>query len=36
MERTVLYGHNDHRVVMALAVAAYAAGVPAAIGGRRR
>ena len=28
-----LYGHNDHRVVMALAVAAYAAGVPAAIGG---
>ena len=31
-----LYGHNDHRVVMALAVAAYAAGVPAAIGGRRR
>ena len=28
-----LDGHNDHRVVMALAVAAYAAGVPAAIGG---
>ena len=28
-----LYGHNDHRGVMALAVAAYAAGVPAAIGG---
>ncbi|MFQ8833664.1 MAG: 3-phosphoshikimate 1-carboxyvinyltransferase [Ruthenibacterium lactatiformans] len=28
-----LYGHNDHRVVMALAEAAYAAGVPAAIGG---
>ena len=28
-----LYGHNDHRVVMALAVAAYAAGVPPPSGG---
>lgn len=26
-----LYGHNDHRIVMALAVAAYGAGVPAMI-----
>lgn len=28
-----LYGHNDHRIVMALAVAAYGAGVPAVIRG---
>ena len=28
-----LYGHNDHRVVMALTVAALAAGVPAVIDG---
>ena len=28
-----LYGHNDHRVVMALTVAALATGVPAVIGG---
>ena len=28
-----LYGHNDHRIVMALTVAALAAGVPATIRG---
>lgn len=28
-----LWGHNDHRIVMSLAVAAYAAGVPALITG---
>ena len=26
-----LYGHNDHRIVMALAVAAYGAGIPVTI-----
>ena len=28
-----LYGHNDHRIVMALAVAVYAAGLPALLRG---
>ena len=28
-----LYGHNDHRIVMALAVAVYAAGLPALLHG---